>query len=49
MTRSIHIAAEDLKLTVLYIVHAGGDTFPLAKNITALGIHRILQDLKPIS
>lgn len=47
ITRSIYTAAEDLKLTHIYIIHAGTDTFQLSANITALSIHRLLQDLDP--
>lgn len=49
MTKSLHIAGEDLHLTQLYIVHAGKETYPLASNITALSLHRLLQDLNPVT
>jgi len=46
VTRSMHIAKNDLRLTSLDVVHAGEDTFPLAEGIRALSLRRILSDLK---
>jgi hypothetical protein len=37
----MHIAMEDLNLNHLYIVHPGKNSFPIQKNITAL----VLKDL----
>lgn len=48
LSKSLLIAAEDLKLSHLYIVHAGEENYPLATNITALALKRLM-DLKPIS
>lgn len=48
-TRSIYTSIEDLKLSHTYIVHAGDDTYSFAKNITALSLKRILNDLEPLS
>jgi len=48
VTRSMLIASKDLRLGHLYVVHAGKDTFPLAENITAIAVGRLLRDLKPL-
>ncbi len=48
ITRSVHIAAEDLRLSHVYIVHAGAESYPLAKNVTALSLRHIESDLKPL-
>lgn len=48
LTRSMHTALDDLKLTRLEVVHAGEKTFPLAPRVRALAFSRILQDLKPL-
>jgi predicted AAA+ superfamily ATPase len=45
MTRSMHSAMEDLKLTRLNVVHAGEDTFPLARGVRAVAAGRLLRDL----
>jgi predicted AAA+ superfamily ATPase len=37
-TRSMHIAAEDLNLDHLYVVHPVSSRFPLAEKITAIGL-----------
>lgn len=47
LTKSLQIAAEDLKLTDAYVIHAGQNSFPLAKNVTALALNDVLT-LKPI-
>ena len=44
-TRSMHIALKDLPLDTLDVVHAGDETFPLAKGIRAVAANRILEDL----
>ncbi|MDX1901615.1 MAG: ATP-binding protein [Gammaproteobacteria bacterium] len=38
ITRSIQIALEDLKLSHVYIIHAGKENYPLAQNVTALSL-----------
>ena len=48
LTRSMHIARKDLRLTSLDVVHAGDDSFPLASGIRALAVKRLLVDLKPL-
>jgi predicted AAA+ superfamily ATPase len=45
LTRSMHSAWEDLKLTRLDVIHAGKDTFPLAKGMRAVAASRLLEDL----
>ena len=48
ITRSIHSALADLKLTRLDIVHAGKDTFPLAHRVRAVAARRVTQDVARI-
>lgn len=48
VTRSMHVAREDLGLDHLDVVHAGAKTFPLRDDIRALSLHRVLEDLKPL-
>jgi predicted AAA+ superfamily ATPase len=48
VTKSMHIALEDLRLSSLDVVHAGDQTFPLREGIRALSLKRILTDLKPL-
>jgi predicted AAA+ superfamily ATPase len=38
LTRSSRTAMEDLDLTHVYVVYAGNKVFPLAENVTALGL-----------
>jgi len=45
ITPSMRRALADLKLGRLFVVHAGTETFPLQKNITAVAIHRLLSDI----
>lgn len=47
MSRSLSIAAEDLKLTQAYIVHAGDTSYPLTPNVTALSLLDVLK-LEPL-
>lgn len=47
VTRSMQTALEDLKLNRLDVIHAGEDTFPLAKQIRAVSAHRLMDDLIP--
>jgi hypothetical protein len=48
LTRSMGIALEDLRLTKLYVVHAGDRSFPLGPKTEALALSRILDDLPPL-
>ena len=45
VTRSMRSAMTDLELRSLDLVHAGEDSFPLARNIRAIAAGRLLQDL----
>ena len=45
VTRSMRSAMTDLQLRSLDLVHAGGHSFPLAKNIRAVAAGRLLEDL----
>ena len=38
MTKSMHVAVKDLGLEDLYVVHPGVGAFPLAQNVTAVGL-----------
>jgi len=49
VTPSMRSATRDLRLTHLDVIHAGESTFPLAKNIRALSLDRLLEDLHPLS
>ena len=48
VTPSMRIALTDLKLSHLYVVHAGEETFPMQKRITAVAAHRLLSDIVPL-
>ena len=45
VTRSMRNAAADLELERLDVIHAGAETYPLAKSIRAVAAARILEDL----
>ncbi len=49
VTKSMHVALSDLKLDQLDVVFAGRETFPLAKNIRAVGCQNVLRDIKPLA
>ena len=49
VTPSMRIAAEDLRLERLDVVHAGENTFPLAEGIRAVSISRLIEDLEPLT
>jgi hypothetical protein len=48
LTRSMHVALEDLGLARLDVIHAGEHTFALAPKIRAVALSRLLQDLAPL-
>ncbi len=48
VTPSMRSALTDLKLKRLYVVHPGNETFPLSEDVSAVGISRIIEDLKPL-
>lgn len=41
LTRSVSVAMEDLALTHVYVINAGNDVYPMAKNVTAMGLSRL--------
>lgn len=43
LTRSIPIAIADLNLSHVYIVNANNDIYPLAANVTAIGLSQIAE------
>jgi hypothetical protein len=45
LTSSMQIAMRDLSLDSLSVIHAGAETFSLAKGIRAVGLSRILDDV----
>jgi predicted AAA+ superfamily ATPase len=49
LTRSMHIALEDLKLKRLDVIHAGDHTFPLSRGVRAVALKRLLDDLAPLA
>jgi len=49
VTRSVHTALADLRLDRVDIVHAGGETYPLADRVRALALRRLLHDLPPLA
>jgi hypothetical protein len=45
VTPSMRAALADLRLTRLDVIHAGGETFPLAPKVRAVAVSRLLDDL----
>ncbi len=41
VTASMHVALRDLRLDSLDVIHAGRDTFPLARNVRAVSLYRL--------
>lgn len=48
VTRSMHTAMDDLRLRRLWVVHAGERAFDLARQIRAVPLSRVLDELKPL-
>ena len=46
VTRSMHVALEDLRLSELTVVHAGSRSFDLHRKIRAVALTRVLEDVK---
>ena len=46
VTPSMRSALADLKLKRLYVIHSGEETFQLEKNIQAVALPRLLEDIK---
>jgi predicted AAA+ superfamily ATPase len=49
ITPSMRIALEDLRLDRLDVIHAGSETFPLSDRVRAVSVHRVRQDVPPLS
>lgn len=47
VTASMRAALSDLRLQRLCVIHAGRDSFDMAKNIRAIALSRLLDDLAP--
>ena len=47
LTPSMRSALQDLELARLDVVHAGPDTFPLARGVRAVSAERLLSDVSP--
>ncbi len=45
VTPSMRSALRDLSLTRLDVIHAGADTYPLARGVRAVSAHRLLTDI----
>jgi predicted AAA+ superfamily ATPase len=48
LSRSMRTVFEDLRLRRLDVVHAGDETFPLADQVRAVALSRLLDDLDPL-
>lgn len=48
MTPSMRNALADLKLTKLYVLHAGNATFPMSKQVQAVALQDMLDVIKPL-
>jgi predicted AAA+ superfamily ATPase len=48
VTKSMLTAMRDLKLTSVYVLHAGEDTYEIGDRIRAVAVGRIMKDLKPL-
>lgn len=47
VTKSMHIAVQDLHLDSLHVIHGGARSFPMADGIRAVAADQILTELKP--
>lgn len=48
VTRSIRVAADDLRLDRLDVIHAGKETFPLAVGIRAVAARQVWEEIQPL-
>lgn len=48
ITPSMRSALQDLKLKSLTVVHAGKESFPLAKNVQAVAASALIEEIKPL-
>jgi hypothetical protein len=46
MTKSLHVAMQDLKLDQAYIVYPGTKTYPVAENVTVIPLPDLRQRLR---
>jgi len=44
----MHAARESLGLDHLYVVHAGAESFPLERGMSAVAFSRLFEDLPPL-
>ena len=49
ITPSMRSALADLRLNKLDVIHAGEKTFPLADNVRAVALSRLIEDIKPLT
>jgi len=49
VTRSMRSALETLELEELVVVHAGSESYPLARGIRAVALERLREDVAPLS
>ena len=45
VTKSMHVAMQDLRLDSLDVVHVGRETYPLAPGVRAVAVGRLMTDL----
>lgn len=48
VTKSMHVAFADLKLSSLDVIYPGDETYPLGPGIRAVGFRRLARDLRPL-
>lgn len=48
ITKSVSIALKDLSLSHVYVIYVGNEQYPLADNITALGLANVLTTIKSL-
>jgi uncharacterized protein len=48
VTRSMHIALQDLKLDSLDVIYPGDETYPLAAKVRAVGLARLTKDVEQL-
>jgi uncharacterized protein len=48
VTKSMHIALDDLDLQSIDVIYPGDETYPLAPKIRAVGMKRLTRDLRPV-
>jgi len=48
ITPSMRVALADLKLSELYVIHAGDTAFPLSRDIQAVPLHDLSRAVKPL-